>query len=508
MWEEPLTQRRPELDARDFRSALGCFPTGVCLVTALAPDGARTGLTANSFSSVSIDPPMVLWSLARTASSAPVFRDAEYFVISVLAAGDEELSAHFARAGADKFSKYGERFAAGLAGSHAAFAQVLYGSLVGNVTDPNGAVVPGAAVTATDQGTGIAKTTTTNPAGSYQFVDLQPGVYTVKVAVSGFKTHERRDIPVSLNSVARTDVALEVGSIEQSVTITGEAPTLQTDRAETRAEIGSKELENLPVPIGRNYQQLYRTLPGIAPPVNSHSIPTNPSRSLEFHVNGTSDDQNNTRIDGVSSTTVQFPHVVSYIPALESIQEVNVVTSSYDAEQGLAGGAAINVQIKSGTNQLHGSAFEYHSDQHLKAWPESVPSGQSQRPKLVCNQFGGTAGGPIKKDKLFYFLSYEGSYDYRNVQRKVTVPTDAMRAGDFSQFLSSGTVIYNPYADASGTTLADPAQRAPMTAPGDSRCNTATNPTCANIIPRSLLNTPSGQIAQKINSLWPEPNLP
>jgi 3-hydroxy-9,10-secoandrosta-1,3,5(10)-triene-9,17-dione monooxygenase reductase component len=116
MWEEPLTQQRPELDARDFRSALGCFPTGVCLVTALAPDGARTGLTANSFSSVSIDPPMVLWSLARTARSAPVFRDAEYFVINVLAAGDEELSAHFARAGADKFSKYGERFAAGLAG--------------------------------------------------------------------------------------------------------------------------------------------------------------------------------------------------------------------------------------------------------------------------------------------------------------------------------------------------------------------------------------------------------
>src|SRR5450432_103455 len=388
-----------------------------------------------------------------------------------------------------------------------ASAQVLYGSLVGNVTDPNGAVIPNAAVTVTDQATGVATTTTTDPTGVFQFIALQPGTYMVKISVSGFKTYERR-VPVTLNNVTRDDAALEVGSIEQSVTISDEALLLQTDRAETRASVSSVELENLPIPIGRNYQQLYRTIPGISPPFNSHSIPSNPTRSLEFHVNGTSDDQNNTRIDGVSSTTVQLPHIVSYVPALESIQEVNVVTSSYDAEQGLAGGAAINVQIKSGTNQVHGSAFEYHSDQHLKAWPESVPAGQSQKPKLVYNQFGGTVGGPIKKDKLFYFLSYEGSYDHRNVQKKVTVPTDAMKAGDFSQFLSSGIVVYNPYTDAAGTTLADISKRLPMAAPGDPRCDTATNPSCQNIIPRSLLNTPSGLIAQKINSLFPDPNLP
>ena len=391
--------------------------------------------------------------------------------------------------------------------AHVASAQVLYGSLVGNVADVHSALVPHAAVTATNQDTGVAKSTLTNALGEYQFIDLQPGIYRVKVAVPGFKTYERRDIPIPANDVARADVRLEIGSIEQSVTVTGEAPALQTDRAETRSEVTAVELENLPVPIGRNYQQLYRALPGVLPPFNSHSIPTNPSRSLEFHVNGTSDDQNNTRIDGVSSTTVQLPHVVAYIPALESIQEVNVVTSSYDAEQGLAGGAAINVQIKSGTNQVHGSAFEYHSNQHLKAWPESVPSGLSQRPKLVYNQFGGTVGGPIRKDKLFYFVSYEGSYDHRNVQRKVTVPTAAMKNGDFSQFLSSGIVIYNPYADAAGTTLADPSQRVPMTAPGDPRCDTSANPSCLNIVPRSLMNTPSGLIAQKINKLWPDPNL-
>ena len=116
MWEELLTRPQPKHDARDFRSALGCFPTGVCLITTVAPDGGRVGLTANSFSSVSLEPPMVLWSLSRNASSAPVFRDAEYFAINVLAADDAELSRHFARSGADKFAAFAERFAPGLGG--------------------------------------------------------------------------------------------------------------------------------------------------------------------------------------------------------------------------------------------------------------------------------------------------------------------------------------------------------------------------------------------------------
>jgi len=114
MWEEVVAREAAQHDAKDFRKALGCFPTGVCLITTLAPDGRRAGLTANSFSSVSLDPPMILWSLARTASSAPVFRDAEHFVINVLAAGDAELSSHFARPGEDKFAKYAGRFVGGV----------------------------------------------------------------------------------------------------------------------------------------------------------------------------------------------------------------------------------------------------------------------------------------------------------------------------------------------------------------------------------------------------------
>jgi flavin reductase (DIM6/NTAB) family NADH-FMN oxidoreductase RutF len=117
MWEEVAAREKAQHDARDFRSALGSFPTGVCLVTTLAPEGSRVGLTANSFSSVSLDPPMVLWSLARTASSAAVFRDAEYFVINVLGAEDQALSSHFAKSGPDKFATFSERFTPGLGGA-------------------------------------------------------------------------------------------------------------------------------------------------------------------------------------------------------------------------------------------------------------------------------------------------------------------------------------------------------------------------------------------------------
>jgi flavin reductase (DIM6/NTAB) family NADH-FMN oxidoreductase RutF len=124
MWEEVVAREKAQHDARDFRSALGCFPTGVCLITALAPQGRRVGLTANSFSSVSLDPPMVLWSLSRRASSAPVFRDAEYFAINVLAAEDQTLSGHFAKSHVDKFAAFDERFTAGLGG-----VPVLQGAL-------------------------------------------------------------------------------------------------------------------------------------------------------------------------------------------------------------------------------------------------------------------------------------------------------------------------------------------------------------------------------------------
>jgi len=380
--------------------------------------------------------------------------------------------------------------------------QVLYGSLVGNVKDQSGAAVPRATITAVNKGTNLSREVTTDSTGGYNFADLPSGNYTLKISQPGFKTFEQKEVVVSLNNVSRVDVTLQLGEISETVTVTGDTAVLQTDTSEVHTDLVATELENLPVPLGRNYQQIFRALPGFSPPVNSHSIPTNPARSLEFNVNGTSDNQNNTRVDGVSTYNVLLPHVVSYIPTLESLQEVNIVTNSFDAEQGLAGGAAINLQSKSGTNQMHGSLFEYHSNNHLKAWPDQIDDPQlntGNKPKLVYNQLGGTAGGAIKKDKLFYFVSYEGTFDHRAVERRVTVPSAAMKKGDFS---ASDTLIFDPFtgnSDGTGRTQF-------AVSPGDpnySLCNTATNPQCRNILPAARMDS----IARKMAALIPNPNL-
>ena len=182
-----------------------------------------------------------------------------------------------------------------------AHAQVLYGSLVGNVTDSTGAAMPGATVTIEQAETQLKRELVTDSAGAYHFTAVPSGTYTISVTMTGFRTVSRRNVPVTLNSVARVDAKLEVGQLTETVMVTGETPILQTDRAEVRAELKARELTELPVPIGRNYQQLFKTLPGFTPPADAHSIPSNPSRALVFNVNGASDSSNNTRIDGVST---------------------------------------------------------------------------------------------------------------------------------------------------------------------------------------------------------------
>jgi len=259
------------------------------------------------------------------------------------------------------------------------------------------------------------------------------------VKMNGFRTYSR-SVPVSLNSVARVDVKLEIGQLSESVQVSAESPVLQTDKAEVRAELKAQELENLPVPIGRNYQQLFKVIPGFTPPADAHSIPSNPSRALVFNVNGASRSSNNTRIDGVSTTNIWLPHVAAYVPALESLETVNVVTNSFDAEQGLAGGSAINVQIKSGTNQFKGSAFEYYTNEKMRALNYFTPAGTSKG-KWTYHQFGATLGGPIQRNKLFFFGSYENTRDHQFATRTISVPTDALRRGDLS---ASSSAIYDP----------------------------------------------------------------
>jgi hypothetical protein len=359
-------------------------------------------------------------------------------------------------------------------------AQVLYGSIVGNVADSTGAALPGAVVAITHQQTRATRETVSDESGAYRFPTVQSGSYTVTVSLPGFSVFTRSDVPVTLNNITRVDVALQLGQLTETLTVEASTPILQTDRAEVRAELNARELRDLPVPIGRNYQQLFKVLPGFTPPGDAHSVPSNPSRALVFNVNGASQSSNNTRIDGVSTTNIWLPHVAAYVPALESLETVNVVTNSFDAEQGLAGGAAINVQIKSGTNELRGSAFEYHTNEALRSNNYFAPPG-TPKGRWRYHQFGGTAGGPIQRNRLFYFVSYENTRDTQNVTRTVSVPTEALRRGDLS---ASVNPIYDPM-----TGTADGSNRTPF--PG-------------NVIPADRIHPLALEMLQHM----PLPNLP
>lgn len=323
-------------------------------------------------------------------------------------------------------------------------AQILYGGLVGNVTDSSSAAIPGAKVTINHVATGATRDALTNESGTYRFPTIPPGTYTLTVQANGFRAFSQSGIEVSVNNLTRVDTSLEIGEVNEQVTVSASAATLQTDRAEVRHEVDKKTLENVPIPIGRNYQMLLGTLPGFSPPQNAHSVPANPTRSVRYSVNGTSDMNNNVRIDGTTSYNPNLPHMTGINPTLESIEVVNVVTNSFDAEQGLAGGAAINLQIKSGTNDIHGSAALYHFNQNLSAYPYFSDRAADQ-PKYIYNQYGGTLGGPIKRNKAFYFVSYERTSERQNAQAYLDVPTAAMRAGDLS---GSPTPIYDPLSGA------------------------------------------------------------
>ena len=247
-------------------------------------------------------------------------------------------------------------------------AQVLYGSIIGNVKDSSDAVIAGAKVTIINTDTNQSREALTNEMGSYDFPTISPGSYKVRVTKPGFMLSDQTGIMATANNTTRVDVTLKIGAVTESVLVTGAATALQTDRSEVRAEVAGAQLENLPVPVGRNYQNLFVSLPGFSPPqANYHSVPSNPAGALVFNVNGTDFSSNATKIDGADSLNIMMPHEVAYVPSLDSIDTVNVVTNSFDAETGLAGGAAIYVQSKGGTNNLHGSAFENHTDQHLKA---------------------------------------------------------------------------------------------------------------------------------------------
>lgn len=336
-------------------------------------------------------------------------------------------------------------------GVPSASAQVLYGSIRGVVEDPGHSLIPGAAVSVTNKDTGSSQSTQTGAAGGYSFVDIPPGAYSLSVSAPGFKSHTQTDIEVSINTVTRVDVQLQVGQVNERVEVSSEAAALQTDKADVHVELAAKQVSELPLPAYRNYQSLMNLVPGATPAIYQNAVIASPGRALATNVNGASITSSNTRLDGATNIRPSLSHQILYVPPAESIETVNISTSDFDAEQGFAGGAAVTVITKSGSNSFHGAGFEYHTNSRVSA--KNFFFLDPRTPKNIINNFGGIFGGPIRKDKLFFFLSYEGMRERGTFSRIMTVPTGGARAGDFSAF---GAPIYDPTTgnpDGSGRTV-------------------------------------------------------
>lgn len=357
-------------------------------------------------------------------------------------------------------------------------AQVLYGSLVGGVVDPSGSAVVNASVTILNPETNTTRTATVDEQGRYTLSNLLPGSYSLRVSAPGFKKYESTGNRVQINAVTRVDVRLTLGEVSESVLVEGNLATLKTDNTDVSTTLGAKEVTELPLANYKNYQSLMDLVPGATPTAEQNAIIDTPGRSLTTNVNGTVRNTNTTRIDGAASINIYLPHHTLYNPPTETIESVNVATNTFDAEQGLAGGAAITVNTKSGTNDLHGAAFAYHSNSRMRARNYFF---QGQNPKNIFNIPGFVVGGPILRNKLFYFGGWEGTRQRNNVSSLYTVPTDEMRAGNFSAFPS---IIYDPFTgDAAGR------GRAPL---------------AGNMVPAARQST----ISRKMQALVPTPNQP
>src|SRR5437667_1248852 len=354
-------------------------------------------------------------------------------------------------------------------------AQAVTGTLLGNVTDAASLPIPGATVTITEVNTNISTSAVTNENGYYVFSSVKDGLYRVAAELTGFKKAVRDEAVVQVNATLRVDLKLEVGTVAETITVVGQSPLLQTDRADTGRIIESKLLQEVPLRYG-NFQSALVTVPGTTRPHREHSVFFNSKDSLATEVNGQSRLANNVLLEGIDNNH-KTGLLTVLIPSSEAIETVSVTTSNYDAEFGRAGGAVTSVTLKSGTNEFKGSAFVGgNTDATIATSYFATTKAPS---KSVTSGF--TAGGPIRRNRLFVFGDYQYLIDnLGNVQRSIIPPLE-FRDGDFGQ---AATFIYNPFTgNPDGT--------------GRERF-------ANNRIPPGMISP----IARKLLSLIPAPNIP
>lgn len=359
----------------------------------------------------------------------------------------------------------------------AAFSQAVSGSIVGTVSDSSGAPMAGTKVSAVQADAGVNRTAVTNESGNYSFPDLPPGAYTITAEQPGFKKFIRSNLDVLVDSTNRVDMTLAPGQVTESIEVSAEASLLQTERADTGRKIETKQISDLPLGGNHNFQNLSILVPGAAKPESQHSAFFNPQVSLATRFNGQSRLGNNLQLEGIDDNE-RTGLLQVLIPPQEAIQTIDISTSNFEAELGRATGGAINVMLKSGSNQFHGSAYESNRVSALSARNWYDPA----RGHFTYNYFGGTVGGPIIKNRTFFFGDYLRIEDHSANTDRLTVPTAAVRSGDLSVFSAP---IYDPYS-------------------GNPTTGTGKTLFPGNVIPASRINP----VSAKILSVIPLPNLP
>jgi hypothetical protein len=326
-------------------------------------------------------------------------------------------------------------------------SQTFYGSIVGTVTDASGATIRGAKVTVTNTGTGEQRTAETSEDGAFRFVNLIPGTYKVEAEQSGFKHYTRDGIAVAVESAVRVDVAMQVGEMTQQVEVTSAAPLLQTENASLSQVVGSRAVEELPL-NGRNVLNLAIVAPGVVPQGSSEGNLTgkNVFSAGNYQIGGGTANQSAQFLDGVP-LNITYGNIVALVPSVDTVSEFRVQTNNNTAEYGRYTGGVINITSKSGSNEFHGGAYEYFRNTVLNATNFFANRSGAGKAPFKQNQFGATFGGPIKKDKTFFFFGYEGFRARQGVLFSNTVPTAAQARGDFSGYLNASgqqIPIYDP----------------------------------------------------------------
>ncbi len=368
------------------------------------------------------------------------------------------------------------------------FAQSVSGTITGYVYDASDAVIAAATVTVTNAGSGTPTVRTTDAAGRFIMTNLQPGNYNLSVEAAGFRRFIQENIVLRIDSTIRIDSHLELGGVTEAVTVSGAPPMLKSEKTDVGQYIPEQQIRELPT-FGRNLSKLYNTIPGVIQ--NSFQIGAgeNPSEFNGTIVHGQFFGNSEYEIDGITNTACCFSGFQVIVPNQDSVQEMKVTTAAYDPEFGASAGMVAQYVTRSGTNSLHGSLFEFNRNRTTFAadpFTEKLPNtGKDGKGFGVApfnwNQFGGSVGGPVRRNKMFLFGDFQGTRARQGGQRTSTVPNDAFRNGDFSAL---GTRVFDPLTgDASG------ANRAQF--PNNSIPASRINPVARNllnILPRANLS--------------------